>query len=381
MGIDTPLALYVHLQWCERKCPYCDFNSHPLRGQLPAEEYTNALLGDLHDALPLTDERVFDTVFFGGGTPSLFPADSIKTLLESLTSAKRLADQAEITLEANPGSAEAGRFLGYRDAGVNRLSIGVQSFNDEHLSLLGRIHSADQAHRACQAAHEAGFDNFNIDLMFGLPTQTPVEATDDLNAAISERPTHLSLYQLTIEPNTAFAAEPPELPSDDASWDIRCAVQERAQAAGFQHYEVSAFARPGRECHHNLNYWRFGDYLGIGAGAHSKLTLGSGIHRWHRPRHPKAYVESMAQPSTPQIGCALETADQTFEFLLNALRLKEGFHPKLFKQRTGMDWPFESDEVQGAIADGLLYCSSEQIRTTALGWRFLDELLQRFLKP
>ncbi|MEK9941213.1 MAG: oxygen-independent coproporphyrinogen III oxidase-like protein, partial [Gammaproteobacteria bacterium] len=211
--------------------------------------------------------------------------------------------------------------------------------------------------------------------------QTPDEAIDDLDAAISERPAHLSRYQLTIEPNTAFAAEPPDLPSDDASWDIRCAVQERAQAAGFQHYEVSAFARPGRECHHNLNYWQFGDYLGIGAGAHSKLTLGSGIHRWHRPRHPKAYVESMAQPSTPQIGCALETADRTFEFLLNALRLKEGFHPNLFRERTGMDWPFESDEVQGAISDGLLHCSSEQIRTTALGWRFLDELLQGFLKP
>jgi len=306
--------------------------------------------------------------------------ESIQQILVYLAREERLAEDAEVTLEANPGSAEAGRFSGYRDAGVNRLSIGVQSFNDEHLSLLGRIHSADQAQRACRAAREAGFDNFNIDLMFGLPMQDHQSARRDVECAIDERPTHLSLYHLTIEPNTAFATNPPPLPSEDEAWAIRSAVQDRALTGGFQHYEVSAFAQKGKACRHNLNYWQFGDYLGIGAGAHSKMTLGSGIHRWHRPRHPKAYAELMAKACEPDIGESLDEKDRLFEFLLNALRLKDGFDPNIFKERTGIDWPFNSQEVQGAIADGLLDASPQRICTTELGWRFLDELLQRFLK-
>ena len=373
--------MYVHLPWCERKCPYCDFNSHALRDLLPGDEYIDSLLTDLDTTDELRAGRKFETVFFGGGTPSLFSERQIGRILNALVERSVLASETEITLEANPGSAEAARFRGYRDCGVNRLSIGVQSFDDESLHHIGRIHDGQQAVHACEAAHQAGFENFNIDLMFGLPAQDQKRARADVQRAIQLQPTHLSLYQLTIEPNTAFAADPPELPSEETSWQIRCEVQSHAEAAGYRQYEVSGFSKPGLECRHNLNYWQFGDYIGIGAGAHSKITRDQAVHRWHRPRHPKDYRAIVTRGEAPPISTPLSSDDLAFEFLLNALRLKTGFSPALFRQRTGLDWPIYPDVVAQVVAEDLLFASDEQVHTTALGWRFLDELLQRFLDP
>ena len=377
--VPLPLTLYVHLPWCERKCPYCDFNSHPLKADLPASDYIDGLIADLEAVGKTYPKRRLQAVFFGGGTPSLFEGNQIARLLERLDQRGWLDSQTEITLEANPGSAEADRFRRYRDCGVNRLSLGVQSFNNKSLRVLGRIHNGEEAKKACRAIKEAGFDNFNIDLMHGLPGQATSDALADLRAALDFLPTHLSLYQLTIEPNTAFAANPPVLPDEEVLWDIRCAVQELACKAGFEHYEVSAFARPGYRCRHNLNYWEFGDYIGIGAGAHSKLSVENAVYRWSRPRHPREYLKTVTVSTLPDTGPPLTAAALRFEFLLNALRLKAGFEKDLFAQRTGLDWKTEEPLFKDAANDGLLHLDESRVQTTPLGWRFLDDLLERFL--
>ncbi len=381
LASDIPLALYIHLPWCESKCPYCDFNSHPLRGVLQADRYITALLTDLDSTARFRAGRSFGSVFFGGGTPSLFGAADIGRVLDRLEREHLLGNTPEITLEANPGSAEASRFRAYRDCGVNRLSIGVQSFDNRALEALGRVHDNAQAHAACASASAAGFDNFNIDLMHGLPGQDESGALADLDRAIEAEPTHLSLYQLTIEPHTAFAADPPQLPTEEAAWDIRCAIEQRAAAAGFSHYEVSAFSVPDKRCRHNLNYWQFGDYIGLGAGAHSKITLASTVYRWARPRHPRDYLGKANSGLEIDNAMPVNLDDVTFEFLLNALRLKDGFSPELFEQRTGLAWQQLQPVITKAKTDGLLEESDDWVCTTALGWRFLDDLLQRFLMP
>ena len=374
-----PLSLYVHLPWCEQKCPYCDFNSHALRQTLPENDYVTALLSDLESAAQQVGDRVLCSVFFGGGTPSLFSAQSIAAVLESAHTLIGLADGAEVTLEANPGSADAARFAAYRSAGVNRLSLGLQSFSDPQLKALGRIHNADQSRGAVIAARDAGFENINIDLMHGLPDQSMIEATHDIESAIAFSPEHLSLYQLTIEPNTRFAADPPTLPDEETCWQIRCILEERAADAGYERYEVSAFSRRGNRCRHNLNYWEFGDYIGIGAGAHSKITDGPQIWRCAREKHPRRYIETAFAEKRPPQFQSVSGSALSFEFALNALRLKEGFTVALFEQRTGLSWDGLSSTIAEAQERGLLKVSTHRVCATPLGYRFLDDLVELFL--
>ncbi len=377
MHQPLPLSVYLHLPWCQSKCPYCDFNSHPLHGELPQDAYVKALAADMDGNRRWLSNRTIHSVFFGGGTPSLFSARSIGQLLKGLAAHSRLDDSAEITLEANPGSAEVARFCDYRTAGVNRLSLGIQSFNDASLKALGRIHDAAQACAAIDAAHAAGFEAINLDLMHCLPGQRLPEALRDLDTALSFAPQHLSLYQLTIEPNTRFAAQPPRLPDEDTAWAICAGIEEKTAAAGLQHYEVSAFARAGSQCRHNLNYWQFGDYLGFGAGAHSKVTTADAIRRWWRPRHPRDYMRT-AERAPDQIQRVSDN-ELAFEFLLNALRLKGGFSIDLFEERTRLKWRGIASAVDKATMRGLLEVRGRQILATEHGWRFLDDLLQDFL--
>ena len=374
-----PLSLYVHLPWCEQKCPYCDFNSHALRQTLPENDYATALLSDLESAAQQVGDRVLCSVFFGGGTPSLFSAQSIAAVLESAHTLIGLADGAEITLEANPGSADEARFAAYRSAGVNRLSLGLQSFSDPQLKALGRIHNADQARQAVITARDAGFEKINIDLMHGLPDQSMSAAAHDIESAIAFSPEHLSLYQLTIEPNTRFAADPPALPDEESCWQIRCAVEERAADAGYERYEVSAFSERGSRCRHNLNYWKFGDYIGIGAGAHSKITDRQGIWRCAREKHPRRYIETTATKQSPPSLQSVSGSALAFEFALNALRLKEGFTVALFEQRTGLSWESLSGTLAEAEERGLLKVNTDRVCATPLGYRFLDDLVELFL--
>lgn len=375
-----PLSLYVHLPWCLRKCPYCDFNSHALRaGQtLDEQAYLRALTADLEASLPLVWGRSVQTVFIGGGTPSLFSPDAISELLAMVRARVRLAPDAEITMEANPGTFEAGRFRGFAEAGVNRLSIGVQSFDDELLVAIGRVHDGDQARRAIEEAARH-FRTFNIDLMYALPGQTPERLADDLRVALSFAPPHLSCYHLTLEPNTLFAAHPPALPDEDAAADMQDLVDATLAGAGFDHYEVSAYARPGHRAAHNLNYWQFGDYLGIGAGAHGKLSFHDRILRLARYRHPQRYIErAMA-------GDAVETTHEPgrdelpFEFMLNALRLVEGVPAASFTERTGLPITAISTRLDDAVRRGLLDPDPTVIRATPLGQRFLNDLQRSFL--
>jgi oxygen-independent coproporphyrinogen-3 oxidase len=372
-----PLALYVHYPWCVKKCPYCDFNSHEARGGIPEAEYLAALLGDLDAVLPLIAGRSFGTVFFGGGTPSLMAPATVEALLAACRQSRLLADDAEITLEANPGTVEAQKFAGFRAAGVNRLSLGIQSFDDAKLQALGRIHSADEARRAAGLAL-AHFDNVNLDLMYALPQQTLDEAARDIEAAIALGPAHISAYHLTPEPNTPFHHAPPPLPDDDLAADMQEMVEERLAAAGYEHYETSAHAqrgRPGRRCRHNLNYWTFGDYLGIGAGAHSKLTTGAIIRRDARPRGPKDYLADSVTRRWQDIA----SADLPGEFMMNALRLNDGFAPALFEQRTGLPLALIEKSVLAARREGLLEVTDELIRPSARGRRYLNRLLGLFL--
>jgi putative oxygen-independent coproporphyrinogen III oxidase len=374
-----PLSLYVHLPWCVRKCPYCDFNSHAVRDDVPEREYVDALLRDLEHDLPRVWGRRVQSVYFGGGTPSLFSPEAIERLLSELRARLALAPDAEITLEANPGTVEQARFAGYRDAGVNRLSIGVQSFDDRKLQALGRIHGRDEALRAAEAARAAGFDNFNLDLMFGLPGQNVSQALEDLETALDQGPTHLSLYQLTLEPNTLFHRNPPELPGEDEVWDMQQALQARLAQAGMLQYEVSAYALPERASRHNLNYWLFGDYLGIGAGAHGKLSHAGGITRLWKIRHPRDYLAKAGGELAIGGEHQASEADAALEFMMNALRLNDGFAPWQFEERTGLGLDRLEDTLTTAEERGLLERGADRIRASDRGRRYLNDLLALFL--
>jgi len=375
-----PLSLYVHFPWCVRKCPYCDFNSHEWKGErFPENDYLDALRADLEQALPLVWGRQVHTVFIGGGTPSLLSAAGLDRLLSDVRALLPLDADAEITLEANPGTFEAEKFAQFRASGVNRLSIGIQSFHEGHLKSLGRIHDAIQARAAVEVA-ATHFDNFNLDLMFALPQQTLAECQADIETALSYAPPHLSLYHLTLEPNTLFAKFPPALPDDDQSADMQDWIHERTAAAGYERYEVSAYAQPGRQSRHNLNYWRFGDYLGIGAGAHTKLSFPNRIVRQARYKHPATFIDQARAGTPVQEEREVGPRDLPFEFMLNALRLVEGFPVHRFIERTGM--PMTSIEPALAVAEqrGLITRDYEKIAPTELGQRFLNDLQELFLK-
>jgi len=377
-----PLSLYVHLPWCVRKCPYCDFNSHEAKGALPFAAYVDALVADLDFDLPLAWGRTVHTVFFGGGTPSLFPPEAIDAFLQAASARLRFAPNLEITLETNPGTAEHGRFDGYRAAGVNRLSFGIQSFDDGCLRRLGRIHDSVQAENAVKLAQDAGFDNFNLDLMYALPGQTLAMAGHDIERALALQPTHISHYQLTLEPNTLFAAIPPAgIPDDDASWDIQEHCQGMLAEAGFAQYEVSAYARTGRQCAHNLNYWHFGDYLGIGAGAHGKLTLGSEqaiLRRW-KVKHPAAYLASAGTAAAIGGDERIEPTRRPFDYMLNALRLVDGFSLAEFEARTGLATAAIDSELHTALARDWVTRDHGRIVPTELGRRFTNDVIGLFL--
>ncbi|MCP5479445.1 MAG: radical SAM family heme chaperone HemW [Rhodanobacteraceae bacterium] len=379
----TPgLSLYIHIPWCVRKCPYCDFNSHARGAELPETDYVAALMADLEQDLPLVWGRPVHSIFFGGGTPSLFSARAIGDILDGVGARLNLAPGLEVTLECNPGTAEHDRFEGYRAAGVNRLSFGIQSFDDGCLERLGRIHNASEAEAAVRMAKAAGFDDFNLDLMFALPGQTLDMALRDIERALAQEPTHLSHYQLTLEPNTVFAAKPPAgIPDEDGAWDIQDACHQRLSDAGFASYEVSAWARPGHQCRHNLNYWRFGDYLGIGAGAHGKVTLPAEeriLRRW-KHKHPARYLETAA--TSERIGGDedISPAQRPFEYMLNVLRLVDGVPASDFEARTGLPL----DQLQGPLEEarnrGWLVADSRRIQPTELGRRFTNDVISLFL--
>jgi putative oxygen-independent coproporphyrinogen III oxidase len=380
-----PLALYVHVPWCLRKCPYCDFNSHALSQAPPFDRYVTALLEDLdQDLSSISPRRPLGSVFIGGGTPSLMPGPAARRLLDGIRDRIEFAPDCEITLEANPGAADAGRFEAYRTAGVNRLSIGVQSLSATHLSRLGRIHDPVEARSALLMARAAGFENVNLDLMFALPGQTLAEAAEDLNEALALAPEHLSYYQLTLEPETPFYIHPPEVPDSDLAAEMGEQGGERLAAAGYGRYEVSAYARGGRRCRHNLNYWRFGDYLGIGAGAHAKLTearTGEGgwlIRRTAKHRSPAVYLRQSADVLVYERR-VLSPADALFELALNGLRLTEGFERDLIPATTGQPWSAFAAKAQSAEREGLLSLDGQKVRPTALGRAFLDDLVARFM--
>lgn len=381
---DIPLSLYVHLPWCVRKCPYCDFNSHEFRGGSapPFAAYVEALLADLDHDLPLVRGRSIHSVFFGGGTPSLFPAECIDAFLQGASARLRFEPGLEITLETNPGTAEHGRFEHYLAAGVNRISFGIQSFDDATLKRLGRIHDSAEAEAAVKLAQDAGYDNFNLDLMYALPGQTLAMAGHDIERALALQPSHVSHYQLTLEPNTLFAAKPPpDLPDEDAAWDMQEHCQALLADAGYAQYEVSAYARPGRECAHNLNYWRFGDYLGIGAGAHGKLSRdgGQGILRRWKTRHPTAWLAAAGSARAVGGDEPIPAERLPFEFMLNALRLIEGFPLHRFEARTGLARAHIAATLDEAQRRGWLRIVDEQVLPTPLGRRFGNDAIALFL--
>jgi oxygen-independent coproporphyrinogen-3 oxidase len=373
-----PLSLYIHIPWCVRKCPYCDFNSHKQDGALPEREYLAALIADLHVDRPLAQQRTLQSIFFGGGTPSLMSPSIIAELLDAVNKRIGFAPNIEITLEANPGTTEHKRFADFRAAGVNRLSLGIQSLNPLHLQTLGRIHDREQAINAVHDARGAGFDNINLDLMHGLPQQSVGDACADLQQALALEPEHLSWYQLTIEPNTEFYKRPPQLPEDDTLAEIQEAGFALLQGAGFEHYEVSAFSRPGRASVHNINYWQFGDYLGIGAGAHGKITQRDGsVVRTHKTRLPKDYLASGGRCDRNLE--AITASALPFEFMMNALRLNHGFARELFAERTGLPWSTVATKIDALIDRGLLQHDTYTVLPTPMGQRFLNDVLAEFL--
>ena len=373
-----PLAMYIHIPWCVKKCPYCDFNSHAAAPTLPEEEYVDALLADLDADLAHVHGRPLSSIFFGGGTPSLFSAKALGRLLEGVERRIRFAPDIEITLEANPGTFEQAKFSAYRQLGINRLSIGVQSFQSAKLAALGRIHDGDEAIRAADMARAAGFDNFNLDLMHGLPDQSIDDALSDLRTAIAQKPTHLSWYQLTLEPNTVFWNQPPTLPEDDTLWDIQEAGQTLLAEHGYAQYEVSAYAQPGKAARHNLNYWTFGDFIGIGAGAHAKTSSPDGIiSRSWKTRLPKDYLNPGKQFTAGHR--VLEPDELPFEFLMNVLRLTEGAASEMFTRRTGLPLSLLASARQEAEKRGLLKAEPNRLVATREGQLFLNDLLQQFL--
>ena len=375
-----PLSLYVHIPWCLKKCPYCDFNSHEKRGELPEDEYVDALTADLEASLANVWGRKLHTIFIGGGTPSLFSPRVIDRLLTAIRTRLPVDPEAEVTMEANPGTFEAERFRGFRDAGVNRLSIGVQSFDDAKLAALGRVHGADEARRAIEAAL-ALFDTVNVDLMYALPGQSVEAARADVNEAIAHGAPHVSAYHLTLEPDTHFHRFPPQLPSDDAAADMQEGIESLLAGAGYGHYETSAFAKPGHRARHNLNYWTFGDYVGIGAGAHGKVSFRDRIVREVRERKPQSYLRAAAAGDAVQETRDVAEAELPFEFMLNALRLIEGFPVALFAQRTGLPLAVVEPQLRAAEAAGLIERDHVRIRPSAKGQRFLNDLLEGFLAP
>ena len=373
-----PLALYIHIPWCVRKCPYCDFNSHEARGEVRESVYVDALINDLDAALPNIWGRPVQTIFFGGGTPSLFSAASLDRLLSEVRARVPLAPAAEITLEANPGTFEAEKFAAYRKLGINRLSIGIQSFNPTHLKALGRIHDDDEARRAVAIARD-NFDNFNLDLMYALPQQTLAEALADIDQAVSLGAPHISAYHLTLEPNTLFYKHPPPLPDHDASAAMQEAIENKLQTAGYDHYETSAFAKPGRPCKHNLNYWQFGDYLGIGAGAHSKLSFRERIVREMRYKHPETYLQKVKSGAAVQEHRVIGVADLPFEFMMNALRLTDGVARAIFSERTGLPISVVAKILTRAEDKQLIARDHRHLAPSQKGQRFLNDLLEMFL--
>jgi oxygen-independent coproporphyrinogen-3 oxidase len=373
-----PLSLYVHIPWCIRKCPYCDFNSHEAKGEAPERRYVEALVADLESVLPRVWGRRVGTVFFGGGTPSLFAPESIDAILAAARARVPLAVDAEVTLEANPGTFEAQKFAEFRAAGVNRLSVGIQSFDDRFLKALGRVHDGAQARRAVEIAL-ATFDNVNLDLMYALPGQRLEEARADIAAAIAFAPQHVSAYHLTIEPNTYFAAHPPGVPDNDAAADMQEAIEADLAGAGYANYETSAFAQPGRQCRHNLNYWQFGDYIGIGAGAHGKISFPERIVREARLKQPKAWMDAALAGDAIQESAEVKRDALAFEFMMNALRLHEGVPVEMFAERTGLGITAIAAPRAEAERLGLLERDHARFRPTAKGRRFLNDLLQLFL--
>lgn len=377
-----PLSLYIHIPWCLRKCPYCDFNSHASPTDLPEKPYIQALLTNLSQELPYIWGRKLESIFIGGGTPSLFSADSIDELLCGIRTMLPFRPNIEVTLEANPGTFEQEKFKGFRQAGINRLSVGIQSFNIEHLQALGRVHNRDEALRAADIARHAGFDNFNLDLMFGLPAQSIEQALADLQQAIDLQPTHLSWYQLTLEPNTYFYKHPPVLPEDDLIADMQFKGQELLSHSCYTQYEVSAYARPGFECRHNRNYWEFGDYVAIGAGAHGKITnpAEGSITRYHNYRQPTEYMQQVSRGMARSGQQVLTEADVVFEFMLNALRLHDGFALALFPERTGLAVSQLQAGLDKAVQHGFLTVENEYVHPTPTGWQFLNKVIQLFLE-
>ncbi len=381
LDIDAiPLALYVHFPWCERKCPYCDFNSHEQFKPAEQSDYIDALLNDLKQQLGSLYQRPLHSIFLGGGTPSLFSGDSIERLLDAIDKRWGIGRDVEVTMEANPGSAEADRFRSYRNAGVNRLSLGIQSFANRHLKALGRIHDRGQAIRAIEAAR-LNFDRINLDIMHGLSGQTTAEALDDLAMAVDRAEGHISWYQLTIERNTAFWSKPPSLPGDDSLADIQDEGEAYLRQSGFDQYEVSAWARPGQQSKHNLNYWTFGDYLGIGAGAHGKITRPSGeVIRKQRSRLPKDYMAAIAD-NKPPLQQVIPGDQLPVEFMLNALRLRAGVNEELYRARTGLDATNIAGIRSELVSEGLLSDAPDRLAVTPLGFRFLDDVVARFMSP
>jgi putative oxygen-independent coproporphyrinogen III oxidase len=373
-----PLSLYIHIPWCVRKCPYCDFNSHEARGGIPEKEYVAALVRDLELALPLIWGRKVYTVFFGGGTPSLLSGEAVAEVLRQVRMLLPLDINAEITLEANPGTVEAEKFALFKEAGVNRLSLGIQSFDDAHLRALGRIHSATEARRAIEIAQQH-FDNINLDLMYALPQQTLEEAQQDVQTALQYQPQHLSCYHLTLEPNTLFAHQPPPLPDDDASSDMQQHIEEMLASHGYEHYETSAFAQPKKQSRHNLNYWQFGDYLGIGAGAHCKLSFHDKVLRQARYKQPQAYMDAAMRGEPVQEQHEVSLRDMAFEFMMNALRLNGGFDSALFQERTSLPLLSIRRELEEAEKRGLLIRDLQRIAPSLQGQRFLNDLLEIFI--
>lgn len=373
-----PLSLYVHLPWCIKKCPYCDFNSHESAGDMPEQRYIDALVADLESSLPLIWGRTVHSIFIGGGTPSLFSPQAIDGLLADIRARLKLNADCEITLEANPGTFEKDRFKAFRSAGVNRLSIGVQSFNDQHLQALGRVHDRAQAIAAVEEAAQS-FDTFNLDIMYALPGQTMADLEADMRQALALQPPHISIYHLTIEPNTHFAKFPPALPEEDMAYDMLDKITEMTEAKGLARYEISAYAKPGHRCFHNTNYWQFGDYLGIGAGAHSKLSFAHRVVRQVRLREPKRYMEKALVGDAITLDNEVSRADLPFEFMLNALRLKEGFKLQDFVEKTGLPFTAIANGLDEAERKGLIERDFVSVKPTARGYDFLNDLQQLFL--
>ncbi|MCX4193038.1 radical SAM family heme chaperone HemW [Methylophaga sp. OBS1] len=376
-----PLSLYIHVPWCVRKCPYCDFNSHKSPQEIPEQAYVDALIRDLEQEVPLIWGRSVQSIFIGGGTPSLLSAEAYDRLFSAIRALLPLQHNAEITLEANPGTVEAGRFEAYRNIGINRLSIGIQSFDNEALKALGRIHDSQQAIAAVETARQAGFDNFNLDLMFGLPGQDEAKARHDVETAIALNPAHISYYQLTIEPNTLFYSQPPVLPEDDPIYDWQLANQARLAAAGYQQYETSAYARKGKQCRHNLNYWQFGDYIGIGAGAHGKISSASPqqIERRVKQKQPQTYLDTAGSDNCLLERSWVDEKEVGFEFMLNAMRLLDGVPTPLFQQHTGVPISLIKKPLAEAEQLGLIEHDIHRLRPTEKGQRYLNTLIEQFL--